>query len=205
MNFVAFDLETTGFMAGVDHIVEIAAVRFSNGQPMEAFATLINPNRPIPPEASKVSGITDEMVVGKPTIDQVMEPFAEFCRDDLMVAHNAPFDFQFVTYDVNRLECLAPKGLVLDTCAIARKVFPGLINYKLGTLVQHLKLPTGVFHRAQEDATYCGQLFSETLKKLTQNGQPPAIETLLNLQGGKPLKFPVIERQPKQLDLMMDI
>ncbi len=202
MNFVAFDLETTGFMVGSDQIVEIAAVRFSNGHPTEAFATLINPNRSIPPEASRVSGITDEMLVGKPSIDVVMEPFAEFCRDDIMVAHNAPFDFQFVLHDVKRLESAAPRGLVLDTCALARKVFPGLINYKLGTLVQHLKFPTGVFHRAQEDATYCGQLFSETLKKLTQNGQPPAIETLINLQGGKPLKFPVIERQPKQLDLL---
>src|SRR5690606_17227509 len=135
-----------------DNIVEIAAVRFSNGQPIEAFSTLVNPNRPMPAEASKVSGITDEMLVGQPTVDQIMDPFAEFCRDDIMVAHNAPADFQFVSHEIPKLECSAPRGMVLDTCAIARKVFPGLINYKLGTLVQHLKLNSTVFHRAQADS-----------------------------------------------------
>lgn len=202
MNFVAFDLETTGFMAGVDQIVEIAAVRFVNFQPVETFSTLVNPGRTIPAGASAVSGITDEMVINKPKIEDLLEPYSEFCRDDIMVAHNAPFDFAFLNHDVQKFESSAPRGIILDTCAIARKVFPGLINYKLGTLVQHLKFEASVFHRAQEDATYCGQLFCETIKRLSQANQPPTTETLLNLQGSKALKLPQIIKQPKQLDFL---
>ncbi len=79
MRFIAFDLETTGTVPGVDQIVEIGAVRFIDGQPEAIFATLIDPLRPIPPGASAVNGISDDMVRGKPLIDSVLPSFAEFC------------------------------------------------------------------------------------------------------------------------------
>ena len=111
MKIIAFDLETTGFIAGVDQIVEIGAVRFENGVPEAKFSTLIDPKMPIPPAASKVNGISDEMVAGKPLISQVLEPFAEFCGADILVAHNAPFDYQFLATDIKKFETAAPKGL----------------------------------------------------------------------------------------------
>lgn len=202
MRFISFDLETTGFISGVDQITEIGAVRFVDGEVEGVYSTLVNPGINIPPGASKVTGITDDMVSDKPRIDQLLESFAEFCADDIIVAHNAPFDFQFLTADINKFESKAPSGVVLDTCAMARKVFPGLPNYKLGTLVQHLDIPSGEFHRAEEDASYCGQLFVKMIRKMTGSLALPPIENLVALSGKGELKFPQITPSPKQLDLM---
>lgn len=201
MRFIAFDLETTGTVPGVDQIVEIGAVLFVNGHVDAVFSTLIDPLRPIPPGASRVNGISDDMVRGKPTIDKILEPLSEFCGNYIMVAHNAPFDSQFLIADYKKIELPTPGGIILDTLPISRKVFPGLANYKLGTLVQHLKIPTSQFHRAEEDATYCGHLFMELVKRISINGQPPAIANLIALTGKPELRFPVIEKKPKQMDL----
>lgn len=201
MRFIAFDLETTGTVPGVDKIVEIGAVLFVNGQVDAVFSTLIDPLRPIPPGASRVNGISDDMVRGKPTIDKILEPLSEFCGSEIMVAHNAPFDSQFLIADYKKIELPTPAGIILDTLPISRKVFPGLANYKLGTLVQHLKIPTSQFHRAEEDATYCGRLFMELVKRISVNGQAPAITNLIALTGKPELRFPVIEKKPKQMDL----
>lgn len=202
MKFIAFDLETTGVVAGVDQIVEIGAVRFVDGQPESVFVTLVNPRRPMPAAASVVNGITDDMLVGQPVIEDLLLPFAEFCGDDPIVAHNASFDAQFLTADIKKHELAAPRGLVLDTLPISRKVFPGLPNYKLSTLVQHLKIHAAEYHRAQADAASCGHLFSEMLKRISVAGRAPSIEQLVNLTGRPELKFPQIVRQPKQLDLL---
>lgn len=202
MRFVAFDFETTGTVAGVDQIVEIGAVRFVQGQVESVFSTLVDPRRPIPAAASAVNKITDDMVRGKPTIETLLQPLAEFCQDDLMIAHNASFDAQFLAADINKHESLAPKGVVVDTLAMSRKIFPGLPNYKLGTLVQHLKIPTSNFHRAEEDATYCGHLFLEMVKRISVGGRTPDIANFVALTGKPEYRFPQIVRQPKQLDLL---
>jgi DNA polymerase III subunit epsilon len=202
MKFIAFDLETTGTVPGVDQIVEIGAVCFNNGVVESVFSTLVDPQRSIPPGASAVNGISDDMVRGKPKIETLLGSFAEFCEDIIMVAHNAPFDAQFLTSDIKKHESIAPKGIILDTLPISRKVFPGIPNYKLGTLVQHLKIPSTGFHRAEEDATYCGHVFMELIKRISIGGKPPQIENLIALTGKPELRFPQIERQPKQMGFL---
>jgi DNA polymerase-3 subunit epsilon len=202
MDFVAFDLETTGFLPGVDKLVEIGAVKFQQGQPVAVFATLIDPETSIPEGASRVNGITDAMVVGKPKIQTLLDPLAEFCGDLPMVAHNAPFDFQFLSADIKKFESRAARGPVLDTLALSRKLFPGLPNHKLGTLVEHLKIPATQFHRAEQDACYCGQLFWTILLRMGgEQGRFPPLENLIALCGKSPLQFPQIVPQPKQLGL----
>lgn len=202
MRFIAFDLETTGTVPGVDQIVEIGAVRFAGGEVESVFSTLVDPLRSIPPGATAVNGITDDMVAGKPKIESLLASFAEFCEDLPMVAHNAPFDAQFLLSDIKKHEMPAPRGIVLDSLPISRKVFPGLANYKLGTLVQHLKITSTGFHRAEEDATYCGQLFLELVKRISVGGKPPQLENLVALTGKPEVRFPQIVRQPKQMDFL---
>jgi len=206
MRFIAFDLETTGTLPGVDRIVEIGAARFVDGHVDAIFSTLVDPRIPIPPDASKVNKITDDMVQGKLSIDKLLDPFADFCDEDLIVAHNAIFDTQFLTSDIKKYESRAPKGVILDTYSMAKRVFPGLSNYRLGTLVQHLNIEATNFHRAEEDATYCGKLFIHIVKKITgtPNMMPP-IDNLINLTGRPALTFPQIDPQPKQLDLLNDL
>lgn len=200
--FIAFDLETTGTLAGVDQIVEIAAVRFIDGVADVIFSTLIDPEIPIPIGASRVNGITDDMLSGKPLISDVLDLFADFCKDDIIVAHNAPFDVQFLVADIKKHESSAPRGVILDTCAMARKVLPGLANYKLGTVVQHLQIESSGFHRAVEDSRYCGELFFKMVNKLSVGGQPPPLASMISLTGKPELRFPQLKKNPKQLGLM---
>lgn len=203
MRFIAFDLETTGTLPGVDQIVEIGAVTFNeDGIPETVFATLINPGIPMPEAASRVNGITDDMLVGKPTISEVLDAFAEYCGDTTLVAHNAAFDAQFLIADIKKYETSAPRGVILDTYPIAKKVYPGLANYKLGTLVQHLGIESTNFHRAEEDAAYCGQVFYKMIQRLSPNGVRPTLATLVSLTGKPEMRFPQIEKRPRQLGLL---
>ena len=118
-----------------------------------------------------------------------------------MVAHNAPFDYKFLLEDVNLHKSLAPKAVVLDTLPLARKVFPNLPNYKLWTLVRHFNFPSGTFHRAEEDSSYCGLLFAKILETLEKRREPCAEEDLLKIMGKEPMRFPQFVDQPDQLDL----
>ncbi len=200
--FVAFDLETTGFMPGVDQIIEIGAVKFEGANPVDSFCSLVNPRIPIPKSSSEITGITDEMVVDKPVIEDVLETFAEFCGNHLLVAHNAPFDFQFLVEDIKKYESSAPTNYVFDTCTISRKIFPGLINYKLGTLVHHLKIKSPGFHRAEHDARQCGYLFCHILNKINHKDLGSGLfDSLSKVSKNPPIKFPVIRRVHKQVSL----
>jgi len=199
MEFIAFDLETTGTVAGVDRIVEIGAVKYQGGVSQGTFSTLVDPLRSIPSGASAVNGISDDMVKGKPLIETLLEPFADFCQDLPIVAHNAPFDVQFLAAACKRFQTPAPSGIILDTLPMARKVFPGLPNYKLGTLVTHLKIQSGTFHRAEEDASYCGELLLGMLKKVFHAGETININNLIGLTGRPESHFPVIEKSFQQL------
>ena len=201
VRFISFDLETTGIVPKVDEIVEVGAVRFSSGQVESTFSTLVDPGRLIPPEASKVNKITDEMVQGKPKIDTLLEPFTDFCGKELMIAYNAPFDYQFLLNAYQRFELKAPQGPLIDVLPIAKKVFPGLANPKLSTLIQYLKIQGQPFHRAEADALYCGLVFIEICKRIFGNA-PFDLARLTKLVGKPEMRFPVIERKPKQLDLL---
>ncbi len=201
MNYIAFDLETTGTLAGIDRIVEIGAVRFVKGEPQDIFSTLVDPQIPIPEGASRVNGITDDMVTGKPKIDEFLESFTKFCGGDPLVAHNASFDFNFLLNDYKKYEELAPSGFVFDTLSLARRTVPGLSNYRLATVAGHLGCKFGILHRAFEDAELCGMVFAKLLQKAN-------IETYIDrkvieqLQGKSSLKFPYIQKSEEQLTLI---
>ena len=201
MEFVAFDLETTGTDPIGNAIVEIGAVRFSGSEPLEGFGKLINPGMPIPAEASRVNGITDEMVKDAPPIESILSEFTEFCGGIPLVAHNASFDFKFLLSDINRLKGQAPKGPVLDTLSLARKVFPGMANYKLWTLVRHFDFPSGTFHRAEEDSMYCGLLFAKIIETIELRGEEASVEHLSSLTGKEAFQFPQFNVASNQMDL----
>lgn len=201
MKFVAFDLETTGTKPKEDMIVEIGAVLFDGSHAVKGYGTLVDPGMPIPPDASAVNGITDEMVQGKPCVADVLADFADFCGDLPLVAHNAPFDFKFLLDDIERYRAVAPKGVVLDTLPLARRIFPGLPNYRLGTLVRHFGFPSGTFHRAEEDSAYCGLLFDKLVQTLEMRRELCSEADLVRLIGKNEMRFPQYAPQPDQLDL----
>jgi DNA polymerase-3 subunit epsilon len=94
--FTAFDLETTGLDPKQDRIVEIGALKFDKRGPVSRFSVLINPGIPMPAEAGRVNNITDEMLRGKPSLDQIFSDFIGFIGDTILIAHNAPFDCGFI-------------------------------------------------------------------------------------------------------------
>ncbi len=201
MKFIAFDLETTGTRPQSDMIVEVGAVLFDGARAVKGYGTLVDPGMPVPPAATAVNGISDDMLRGKPRIADVLGDFADFCGDLPLVAHNAPFDFKFLLEDVKLHRSAAPKGIVLDTLPLARKVFPGLANYKLGTLVRHFNFPSGTFHRAEEDSSYCGLLFARIFETLQMRGEPCSEADLAKMCGKSEMRFPQFAPRPDQLDL----
>ena len=198
MEFIALDLETTGTLPYVDQIVEVAAVLFKGREVVDVFQTLVNPGVEISPEVTRINGITNQMVQSKPIIEDVLESFAHFCSDYLIVAHNATFDFQFLKSAIEKYKSKAPLGDVLDTYSLAKKALPGLSNYKLGTLVRHLKIEHETLHRAEQDARCCGQLFQKIIEKLQTNN----IKQLSQFSGKSALRFPQVYHAHPQLQLL---
>ena len=96
MNYVAFDIETTGLNPKYDKIIEIGAVRVRDGEPADTFSTFINPGKSLPERIVELTGIHDEDVAGAPYIDALLEPFLSFVGDDVLLGHNFLFDYSFV-------------------------------------------------------------------------------------------------------------
>lgn len=125
---IVLDTETTGLNPKTgDRIVEIACVELINHLPTgKSYQTYINPQRDVSEGASKVSGITTEFLHDKPLFMQIVDPFLEFIGDAPLIIHNAPFDMGFLNMELERLcRPLLPMKRVIDTLAMARKMFPG--------------------------------------------------------------------------------
>jgi DNA polymerase-3 subunit epsilon len=113
----------------------------------------------MPVEATRVNGITDALLAGKPGIDQVLPDFIRFIRDTVLVAHNIPFDTGFIN-EKKRADSAEPlPNRMVDTLVYAREVFPGWSTYKLRNVADSLGIGAGETHRAEEDARLCMEIF----------------------------------------------
>lgn len=156
---VVFDTETTGLAPSRDRIIEIAAVRFIDGSPVEKYHSFVNPERPIPPEVTEINHITDDMVEGAPTIGEILPSFDEFIGKSILVAHNLEFDLKFIFYSGSHV--FDVKRKYIDTLEQARRFIKNseIDNYKLGTLCDHFNIPIINAHSALADAFVTGMLF----------------------------------------------
>ncbi|MGN6606830.1 MAG: DEDD exonuclease domain-containing protein [Jatrophihabitans sp.] len=152
--FVVVDLETTGGAAATDGITEIGAVKVRGGEVLGEFQTLVNPERVINPFVSVLTGITDAMVSGAPTIATALPAFLEFARGSVLVAHNAPFDVGFLKTACDAQLIAWPGFPVVDTAVLARRVLTRdeVRNCKLRTLADFFHAATTPDHRALHDA-----------------------------------------------------
>jgi len=159
--FVAFDLETTGLEPRRDKIVEIGAVKFNRMGIIARFSTLINPGIPMPEEAGRVNNISDEMLRGKPSLDEALPDFLSFIGKTVLAAHNAPFDCGFINA---KLKTPLPNPIA-DTLVFSREVFRGLPSYSLQNLAAALRIPVRDAHRAEDDARLCMEILVRCLEK----------------------------------------
>jgi len=184
IRYIAFDVETTGLVPGVDRIIELAAVKFEGRLVLESFQRLVDPGFSIPEPASRVNGITDIMVRGAPRIEEALQGFLCFLGQGTPMAHNATFDVGFIAADARRTGMVPPAGPVLDTRGLARHVFPKRTSYSLQTLTRDLRLDQGS-HRALADAHACRELFLRCRQMLEDDMSPAALAKA----SGAPLDF----------------
>lgn len=174
LTYVVFDSETTGLLPQQgDEIVQIAAVRIVNGRRVdgEVFDTLVNPRRPIPLSSAEVHGITEAMMADAPFVDDVAARFHKFAEGAVLIAHNAPFDTEFL----RRLE---PKmGLsfdnpVLDTVLLSAVVYSQSEVHSLDALTHHLgiTIPEEARHTAIGDTVATADAFLKLMPMLHGRG-----------------------------------
>lgn len=147
--YVIVDLETTGLRPNRDEIIEISAIRITDGKPeKKAFDKFVKPKAGyVPPEIETLTGIKTSMVENANSIDVVMEDFLEFIKDDAIIGWNINFDIGFIENNTN--EPLTNK--IHDMIPDIKGRIPDLPNYKLTTVAKHMGIDTSNAHRAIAD------------------------------------------------------
>lgn len=166
--FICFDIETTGLSAARDKITEIGAVKVENGVITDTFSTFANPEMPIPQKITQLTGITDDMVKDAPSQSEAVSAFLEFAGDNVLVAHNAPFDTSFIAKaceDMGR----EYNYTSIDTVAISRAILTDIKNCKLDTVAKFLRLGDFNHHRATDDAEMLARIFINLCQRLTDD------------------------------------
>ena len=182
-SFVVFDTETTGLNPWRDKLIEIGAVRFRNGEPVETFHSMIDPGVPIPEKISQINHITDDMVAGAPAAGEVMAEFDAFVGTDDIAGHNIDFDLRFIQSAGSALPDRNRR--YFDTAELARQMVKGpdkvydkatgkwktdynsqyeVKGYSLGTLCGFYGIEHGELHRADVDALATGRLLVSMMK-----------------------------------------
>lgn len=191
---IFYDTETTGVRADSDRIIEIAAY-----DPVRdlSFEHLVNPGIRIPPEATSVHNITDDMVASAPSFAEVSRKFIEFCEGDvILIAHNNDgFDVHFLRNEFGRHQVEMPQWRFLDSLKWARRYRPDLPRHTLQFLRETYQIPANNAHRALDDVIVLYKVFShmvddldiETIFRLIN--QPRQLQHMpFGKHQGKPLK-----------------
>ncbi len=167
--FVIFDIETTGFSHVNDRIIEIGAVKIRDHHVTERYSAFVDPKRPLPAKIIELTGITDAMVRGQRTIDEVLPEFLAFCGDAPLVAHNANFDMGFIRKNAGDLN-LPFDNAQLDTVTLARYLYPDLKRHRLDTIAKYLNIFMGSHHRAVDDAETTANILMRSFETLEKAG-----------------------------------
>lgn len=171
LSFVVVDVETTGTSPDSGHrITEFAAVVVRDGQVAEAFETLVNPQRPIPRYITQLTNISWEMVKDAPTFGQVCDRALDVMAGHVFVAHNAAFDWRFVTAEVRRATGRELDGRRLCTVRLARKLLPQLRRRSLDWVANHYGVEIGARHRAMGDALATARVLLRLLDDARDRG-----------------------------------
>ena len=156
--YVIFDVETSGLSAIYDRVIELSASKMKDGKVIDRFDQFIDPGFPLSEQTTELTSITDDMVKGSKTEEEVFQMFRDFCGDAIIAGHNVSFDLGFMNTGYRRQgkpEITAP---VIDTLPLARFLYPNLRGYRLNTLSKKFKVSLEHHHRANYDAEATGHL-----------------------------------------------
>jgi DNA polymerase III epsilon subunit family exonuclease len=169
--FAVVDVETTGMRAGAtDRITEIAVVVVHGSRREVVFDSLINPGRPIPPAICAITRITNDMVRDAPDFADVADHVLAALSGRVFVAHNARFDWGFVSAELRRARDIALDGPQLCTVRLARRLVKGVRSCGLDNLTQHFGFANPARHRAAGDALVTADLLQHLLRLARAEG-----------------------------------
>lgn len=171
VDFVVVDIEATGAKLPPNRIIELGAYRIRGRQIVDSFHTLVNPEISIPRFVITLTGITNEMVKPAPLFSEVVPRWLEFLEDAVLIAHNAPFDTNFLNHEIARVY---PGHRMMNTnlCTVtlSRHALPGLTNYRLETIADYFSIAISARHRAGSDARATAEIFLHLLDRLEEQG-----------------------------------
>ena len=171
VTFCVVDLETTGGSPRDSKITEIGALKVRRGEIIGTFQSLIDPGEPVPAFVRLLTGISDDMLLAAPAIEQVLPNFLEFVGGSVVVAHNARFDVGFLDAALTRLDYPRIGNRVVDTVALARRILSGEVrNNKLDTLANHLRCPHKPCHRAYADVLATTDVLHQLIERVAGFG-----------------------------------
>jgi len=175
--FVALDIETTGLDYEKEEIIEFGAVRFVNGEIQDQLTFLIKPTKPIPPQISRITGISDKDVNGAPAFSEVIEEILKFIGTVPIIVHNVNFDLPFLEYHIRKAkgdfvdwgkklrEYRYLSNPKIDTVILARMYLPFLHGFSLSTLAEYFDIGESGSHRALPDARCAGKIFLQLFER----------------------------------------
>ena len=171
LDFVVVDIEATGAKMPPNRIIELGAYRIRGGRIVDEFVTLVNPEFSIPRFVMSLTGISNEMVKQAPLFAEVAPQWLGFVKDAVLIAHNAPFDTNFLNHEISRVY---PGNRMFNphlcTVTLSRRALPGLANYRLDTVADHFSIPISNRHRAGSDALATAKVFLRILDRLEELG-----------------------------------
>lgn len=195
-DFIVFDLETTGLKPATEEITEIAAVLVREGEIKDSFQTYVNPHKPIPPEITELTGISDETVADAPDLPEALDKFFAFMGDRVLVAHNAGFDLSFLKAACKKLD-IEREFTYIDTLEMSRIMLPHLSRFKLNILAKELQVGPFEHHRASEDAAVLGRIWVKLLDKLIHEQHASKISDINPLLAGLRAKEGGLKNLPR--------
>ena len=187
--FVVVDVETTGMSAVDDRITEIAMMKVHDGILVDEFSTLINPLITIPAFITSMTGIDNVMVHDAPTAREVVPFVAEFLGDSIFVAHNASFDWGFVTQTARRERGIELRNPTLCTVKLSSRILPNLPSKSLGPVAEHLNITIPERHRASGDAYATALVLVKYLSYVQRKEGLKTTDELLKYQYGRGPRF----------------
>lgn len=162
MNYVVFDIETTGLNPKYEKIIEIGAAKVRDGEVSDTFSTFVNPGKSLPERIIELTGICDTDVINAPYIEDVLDTFINFAGDDILLGHNLIFDYSFIKKAaVNQKKKFDRRGI--DTLKIARHFLADLESRNLGFLCEHYQIQLQA-HRALNDALAAHELYQRFVR-----------------------------------------
>ncbi len=175
--FAVLDVETTGLDSSVDRVIEVGIVRFERGEVVDRYGQLIDPERDVPEEVVKLTGIQPAQLEGQPTFAAVVSDVVSRLEGAVVVAYNLSFDKGFIGAELTRCGRQWPKVAELDPLVFVRQLHKGQGSKKLGAAAARMGLELTDAHRAVNDAEITGHLLLRLADQL-----PQSLEDLLVLQ-----------------------